>query len=357
MSRKSNGSQLIQYVLRYSLKEKFNQQKSDATIILRNHIRSTKVEDIIKEFKLNESFRIYHRKDNVKLFHDCLSFAPGSKGVITKDILKAVAEKYVELRAQNTLSIIIYHAEKDHDHLHCVTAGVKLDGYSSRISKQQFHHLKIELERFQQEKFPELNASIINHRENRIQLKQQIIEAITNIRQTHKQSLITVLQKAFATAQSQKDFIHQIEQQNIQVYYRNNRLQGLLVDDCKFRFSKFGYDDEKFKQLNERENEQKTLTELSDLRKDKSQQLEKGNSILTNGSVEKRQAKTLDELQSALQKNDLKELVALRTKTMSQSQECMIDIDDCDLPNVSSIKDIGQWRDFGSPENELEMEE
>lgn len=341
MSRKSNGTQLIQYVLRYSLKEKFNQIKSDATVILQNHIRSKKVEDIIKEFKLNESFRIYHRKDNVKLFHDVLSFSPADKGIITKAMMKDIAEKYVELRAKNVLSIIIYHAEKNHDHLHCVTAGVKLDGYSSRISKQQFHHLKIELEKFQHERFSQLSASIINHKGVRTQSKQQIIEAVTNIRQSHKQSVLAILQKAFATAQSQKDFIQRIEKQHVQVYYRNNRLQGVTIEDCKFRFSRLDYDDEKFKELDNHEREQNALAELSDLRKSKSQQVEKVKPVLTKEIDDKEETKLLEELRY------------LRIdQERSQSPERVIDIDDCDLPKVPSmpgmrtIDDINPYLDM-----------
>lgn len=350
MSRKSNGTQLISYVLRYGLKEKLTQHKNDATIILRNHIRATKFEDIVKEFKLNESFRIYHRQDNVKLFHDILSFAPEDKGSITNQMFKEIAEKYVELRAKNTLSVIIHHAEKNHDHLHCVTAGVKLDGYSSRISKQQFHHLKIELEKFQQEKFPQLSASLINHKGTRTQSKQQIIEAVGNFRQAHKQSVLTILQNAFETAQSKKDFIQCIEKQHIQVYYRNNRLQGVTVDDRKFRFSRLGYDEEKFKELDKREFEQSALAELSDLREGKSQQLEKIKPVSTKETYHKEETKLLEELR----------YLRIDQQERSQSQERVIDIDGCDLPlvslpsNMNTVDNSDQSIDISYDIDELE---
>jgi hypothetical protein len=319
----------VKYVLRYALKEKSNQQKSDATIILRNHIRSTKVEDIIREFKINESFRIYHRKDNVKLFHDVLSFAPENKGMITKEILRAIAEKYIELRAKNALCIIVHHSEKSHDHLHAILGGVKLDGYSSRISKQQFQHLKVEMEKFQQEKYPELSASVINHNGFTTQSKQQIIEAVTTIREPHKQSLLTILQNTFAIAQSREDFVHRLEQQNVQLYYRNNCLQGAVIEDRKFRFSKLGFNAEKFKTLDEREIEQYAVSELSDLRKGKSQHREKTKSGTSKPLVDDYEIKLLDELQALRKKGEL-----------NQSQERVIDIDGCDLPRVSGISDM-----------------
>ncbi len=347
MSRKSNGTQLIQYVLRYSLKEKFNQIKSDATVILKNHIRSTRVDDIIKEFKLNESYRIYHRKDNVKLFHDCLSFSPKNKGIITKAMLKDIAEKYIELRAKNVLSIIIHHAEKNHDHLHCVTAGVKLDGYSSRISKQQFKHLKLELEKFQQEKFPELCASKINHRIDRSQTKEQIIKAVQNVRETGKNKLLEILQNTFTAANSQQDFLQRLTEQNCLPYYRNDSIQGVMIEGRKFRFSKLGFDESKFKELDQREKDFKMLSDVDQLRTQKPQLLEK------EDPVEKDYSSKLN-----TDENVLDELQALRNEDeLSQSHERVIDIDDCEAPEVSSIEDIRKYRDFSITESDLEMEE
>jgi hypothetical protein len=347
MSRKSNGTQLIQYVLRYSLKEKFNQIKSDATVVLQNHIRSTKVEDIIKEFKINESFRIYHRRDNVKLFHDVLSFSPADKGIITEAMMKDIAEKYIELRAKNALSIIIHHGEKNHDHIHCVTAGVMLDGYSSRISKQQFKHLKLELEKFQQEKFPELSASKINHRIDRSQPKEQIIQAVQNVRETGKNKLLEILQKTFIVANSQQDFLQRLTEQNCLPYYRNDSIQGVMIEGRKFRFSKLGFDESKFNELDQRQKDFKMLNNLDQLRTQKTHHLEMDEPVAKDHS-----SKLNDD------DNVLEELQALRNENeLSQSHERVIDIDDCELPNVSSIEGIRKYKDFSRAESDLEMEE
>lgn len=345
LSRKSNGTQLIGYVLRYGMKEKLNQHKADATVILRHHVRSTTFEEIVKEFKINEIFRIYHRKDNVKLFHDIVSFAPSSRAIISETTLTDIARKYVELRSPNSLCVVIHHAEKNHDHLHCIVAGVKLNGYSNRVSKQQFKSLKLQLENYQQEKYPELHASKINH--GHVHTKKEIITAVKNIRHTDKQKLITILQQTFSVSQSQHDFLQRLSQQQYTPYHRNDALQGVMIEGRKFRFSKLGYDESKFKELDQRENEFKMLSDLNQLRTQQNQQLEQPE------PVEKDDAIKLN-----ADENVLKELRALRNENeLSQSHERVIDIDDCELPNVSSIENIRKYRDFSRTENDLEMEE
>jgi hypothetical protein len=56
--------------------------------------------------------------------------------------------------------------------------------------------------------------------------------------------------------------------------------------------------------------------------------------------------------------NILDELHALRNENeLSQSHERVIDIDDCEAPNASSIEAIRKHRDFSRAESDLEMEE
>ena len=66
-------------------------------------------------------------------------------------------------------------------------SGVQLNGYSSRVSKQQFKHIKIELDKYQKEKYPQLVHSLVNHDKKTHRSKTELIEQIKTSRQTEKQ--------------------------------------------------------------------------------------------------------------------------------------------------------------------------
>lgn len=275
LSRKSNSGQLVKYICRYVLKDNKQPEvknkellkQEDATVILRYNLRSRSVKGYIKEFQENESYRLYKRKDSVTLFHTIHSFSPLDKEQITDKILKDIAKKYVELRGTNNLYLGVAHKEKNHTHLHILVSGTQLNGYSSRVSKQNFQHIKLELEKYNKEKYPQLIHSFTDHEKSKRKTKEEIIEHIKTTRQTDKQTLLDTLDKTYTKSKSQQDFFSQLTAEGYEPYYRNNKFQGVLVDGRKFRINRLGYDEQKISDLdNIHTTEQKTLSKLKNLR-------------------------------------------------------------------------------------------
>jgi hypothetical protein len=267
LSRKSNTGQLVNYVLRYSLKENPSKHKEDATFILKHNIRSRSVHGYIKEFKENESFRLYKRKDSVTLFHNILSFAPEDKHLITDIILKDIVKKFIELRGNNNMYLAVAHKEKNHIHTHIIQSGVMLNGYSARVSKQKFKSIKLELDRYQHEKYPELIHSLITHEKVNHKSKKEIVERVQQIRRSDKKELLQSLEKNYTEATSKADFLNRLTTQQLQPYFRNNKLQGITINGRKFRLTRLGYDEEKLEKLNHNISfEEKNLRELQNLR-------------------------------------------------------------------------------------------
>lgn len=347
LSRKSNPSQLIGYVLRYSLKEnKQAEHKEDATLILRHNLRSRSVQGYIKEFLSNEAFRIYKRKDSVVLFHTILSFAPEDKEHITEAQLKNIAKQYVSLRGNNSLYLVVAHKEKLHTHLHMVNSGVQLNGYSSRVSKQQFKHIKLELEKFVQEKYPELSASAIIHDKSKQLSKAALIEQVQNTRQTAKQKLLTVLNEAYTSATSKEDFLNKLQEQSYEPYYRKTNLQGLIADGRKYRFTRIGYDAETIEQLDTRWSVlEKPLQELQQLRFGKQRELQK--------EIKQEYSKATPMQEPAIQ-TELSELSALRTMHRSKQKDGY-DYERELVSEAVSLQDISSTGSASDVENEISM--
>ncbi len=267
LSRRSNsGGQLFSYLLRYSLKEKSLKNKDQATIIYTHNLRSRSPQGWIKEYLVNESYRIYHRKNSVMLFHNIISFSPLSKEHLNDKILKDIAKKFVELRGPNNLYLAVAHKEKAHTHLHLVVSGTSLSGKSSRVSKQKFQHIKIELDKHQ-EKYPQLVHSLIQHQKNNPRSKEELIQYAKTNRQTIKQILLLSVDNLYNKAASPKDFLKRLKAETYEPYYRNGKLQGIIVDEKKYRLSRLGINEEKLQHLEHQASSmEKHLSELKLIR-------------------------------------------------------------------------------------------
>lgn len=310
LSRKSNTGQLVKYVLRYITKEEKTALKRADTkaspFIIRHNIRArTSVPNIIKEFQENETFRLYKRKDSVKLFHTIISFGDGDKEKVTDAILKDVAKKYIALRGKNSLYVGAKHVE-DHIHIHLISSGTSLDGYSARISKQKFHQIKLALEAYQKERYPELIHSVVEHSPKKPKTKEAILQTIKAARQTTKESLLTSLHRLSANATSLDDFLTKLQEQGIEPYYRNGKLQGCKDGNTKFRFSRLGVDTEKLEALSqEKSAEDEALDELQVLRSGREKQ-----QIKTVEPIVEQQPEVAVETEEAV---ELAELAAIRS--------------------------------------------
>lgn len=304
LSRKSNPVQLIKYALRYSLKENNTQvQKEHATVLLKHNLRSKHIEGLIKEFKENETYRIYRRKDSVILFHTILSFAPGDTKQITKPMLKDIAQKFVQLRGSDCLNLAVSHTEKQHKHIHVLTSGIKINGRSSRVSKQAFNHILNELEKYQQDKYPSLVHSKNTHSKTKIQDKEQLASHLQKTRNSNKLALLTELENAYQKAQSKEDFTKQLSSHGYEMYFRNGRPQGVLAQGKKFRFTSLHFDVANLEKLNKKELENSlALAEIKTIRnkeiyKDKSVERNNPENELESITAIRERAKEHDDLE------------------------------------------------------------
>jgi len=257
LSRKSGTEQVIKYLFK---DEKKLSNKDFKPLVMRHNLRTRTLEKMIKEYRANETFRRVRRKDSVKVYHEIISFSKEDKDKITEKMLRDFGKKYMELRGKDNMYIITQHVEKDHIHLHAVVSGTKyLTGVASRISKAEFGRLKVAMQTYQKEKYPELSKSIVAHGKGKGYSK--------DARQTNKSKLEVDLKRAYQQSNSTQDFLEQLKKLGHEPYYRNEKLTGIKYDgETKFRFSRLGYED-KIKALDGRENEEKQkLEELENLR-------------------------------------------------------------------------------------------
>jgi hypothetical protein len=165
LTRKSgSSSQLIRYILRYinSEKKTFSKNGLGSPLLIRHNIRGKRIEEIIAEFKANESRRIHKRSNQPIIHHTIISFNSLDSHCITDQMLMDIAKKYISYK-KNNLYIGAIHKDRRHLHIHIACSATQLSGLANRISKYEFEVLKVNLQEYQLEKYPNLIHSLPKH--------------------------------------------------------------------------------------------------------------------------------------------------------------------------------------------------
>lgn len=269
LSRKSGTKQLISYLFE---KERGNVKEVMFPLVIRHNVRSRSLLKWVKEFEDNEKLRVRKRKNNVKLYHTVLSFSHLDKKHVNEKVLRDIARKYISLRGRDNMYLGTAHYDKDHIHLHLVISGTKyLTGESNRISRKDFHNIKLALDDYQRKKYPELIHSLPKHGKSlNMQLVQQEQNtSVCNNRMSQKQSLLQVLKNSYVRAKSIDEFLSSLQANGHVPYYRSGKLTGIHYEgNRKFRLSRLGYDAKKIEALNHHHTKEiQVLSEIREVRK------------------------------------------------------------------------------------------
>lgn len=230
----------------------FRENEKDQAFMLTKFIKGKNLstEALHQQFLSNEELRLNRRKNNVVLYMDILSFHPEDAQRLNNEKLYQITLKYLSLRAPKSIAVATVHRnEKDHTHIHVCFSGVEYKtGKSIRISKEDFKQkVKLPMEKFQQEVFPELTLSKIRHEKSASLKKEQkkesekLLEANGGL--SEKQQILKILEAIFKTANSEQDFYEKLESKGIKLYTRNGKITG-IQGKRKFRFKVLGYTSE-----------------------------------------------------------------------------------------------------------------
>lgn len=237
-SRNASIRNLIAYV--FSDKDMLNEQGESVTVT--NLLRGSR-SSWAKQFDRVESRRkrSYGGKE-VRLYHEILSFHPDSKP--TKVELEAFMWKYLELRLDAPVYAFgAVHWADSHYHAHLVIQGVDLYGKSIRKSKADYRDIQIALNEFQQSYYPHLKDSFIDYRLPSSRKKEQeshpsFARSKRTGERSQKEGLVEIIHGAFLKSDSVEAFVAHLATKDIDMYYRNGKLTGVLFNNRKYRLRK-----------------------------------------------------------------------------------------------------------------------
>lgn len=275
LTRRSNTGQLVNYLFK---QEKDNKPKP----ILKHNLRSRTTKGWTKELDKNFELRLNRRKDNIRLHHTIISFSNKDKKQINTDLLKDITKKYIELRGKDNQYLVSTHHDKEHIHLHIVMSSIKyLTGESNRISRQEFKDLKLALDQYQKEKYPELIHSLPAHgKSQKLQLSDPELKLQDREgKLSQKQGLLETIQTVFDRTKSLDNFLSELKSEGFKTYDRGGKVYGVEDESGRhYRFKTLGFDLKKLEELDRQAQvEASQLQELASLRDSKSQDREQDN--------------------------------------------------------------------------------
>ena len=228
MTRKTpTWGQLLEYMVKDSDRYK---DLDGLSFILKHNVSGHNIREWTRSFEETEERRVNQRVNNVKVFHEILSWSNKDVKHMSLEKMKEMARQYITIRNENASYIAVPHRDKKHWHVHfCISAVEAKTGKAIRVSREEFKAIKEKIQQFQIEKYPELSNSVVNHSKK---AKQPVIEP--EYQQTkrtgqlsEKEKMKQQLETIFRSSTSKADFYTKVHEQGLSTYERGGKVCGI----------------------------------------------------------------------------------------------------------------------------------
>ena len=274
---------IVQYIFDGMDKKK----RENRWVLLHNLQYGSTPTEISQEFEENAKFLRNKQTSRKKTFkyHEILSFSKESSEHLSNEKLQEIARDYLNIRdpEHSSKAFCTVHYEKDHVHLHFIISAnhIASDRSDMHMDNKRYFGLRREIERTTLCKFPELVHSTVYLEPEEIkrivpeqyhhQIRSKTKSKKDFGKQNKKQKIADTVSKIMEASTSLDDFIKKLAQSpSMQPYYRKEKLNGVIVDNKKYRLKTLGIE-----LMPERLQVLSRLDELEKLQRDK----ERGNEL------------------------------------------------------------------------------
>lgn len=233
-------------------------------IMIAHNLRSFDVNQMSRAFIENDGYRRFPAR--VRWYHEVLSFSPLDKENINSVMLEDIARQYINLRNPHALCFAVAHTDKAHTHLHFCFSGTEYRSKTTlRMDDPTFEALRYDIERYQMDKYPQLENSIVYWNKERKRNPAKVRDKNTRAEKeyqtkrrlknqlTQKEQLKQVVLDAYNQAQSVDGFHGLVEQSGLTLNFRNGKING-VKGKRTYRFSTLGVSKQMLQSLNKLQN-------------------------------------------------------------------------------------------------------
>lgn len=236
MSRKSKSfSQLYDYLMRDENSYCFSRN---------TYSNPRNKKEFIREFMKNSEFLKTSRGKNY-LYHELLSLEENNLSLEKqKEILLDLANKYLKLRADNHLSLGVFHTDKNHIHIHLMISANEIEQEKRiRLSKKEFSSIQATLEEYKNEKYIELSQTSLYQEKKDITKEKQKEQELKNRRNksSKKDEIKKDLEELFKKASSKTYIGNYLKNKAYEIYTRGKQV-GVIFENKKYRLKTLGLD-------------------------------------------------------------------------------------------------------------------
>lgn len=279
---KTYSAQKYKYLIEYIMSDKGRVQE-DKTFTIHHNLRSTDTDEVIKEFITNDSFR-KKRKGGIVLYHEVLSYSPEDKDKLSIELLEDIAQEFIRLRGDKALCLSKPHVENENIHIHFCFSGTEYrDSKALRLSKQDFKQVRLDLEIYQQERYPELGSIVYLNKwqKDKVQEQEQmkVSDAEYQIKKrtgnrSDKETVSSLIHECFEKSESRDNFYQRLINEGLSLYKYRNKTKGLLYNNRKYRFTTLNLSEKQFAHLEKGDRRMDELKRIMD-KKSREQELER----------------------------------------------------------------------------------
>jgi len=242
------------------------------SFIVSHNLKGNDINEWVKQYQKNETYRKMNRVNSVVLTHEIISFHKDDATNITLQKLEDIARQYVRQRNINGMYVAVPHFDKEHYHIHICASGIEYrTGKAMRLSKTELLNVKKQIQKYQIEKYPELSKSLVNHgnekKEYALSDKENKYKERTG-RASDKEQLTGMLKTCYKKADSKDSFYENLKLCGLTTYIRGGKISGIIFNEKKFRINRLGFTDERLEELNKSINRVKEIGELREKSKD-----------------------------------------------------------------------------------------
>lgn len=217
----------------------------DRGFLVSHNLKGNRIDGWVAQLAENETYRKRKRKDSVILTHEILSWHRDDASKITAEKMQDMVREYIKRRGSTGMYIAVPHYDKEHYHVHILVSGVAYKtGKAMRMSRKEFGDLKKGIQEYQQEKYPELSRSVVEHgkkRKARVSEKEYQVRKRTG-KLSKREIVRREVQECFRQAPSQDLFLARLKACKLPFYARGGKVSGVIVDGRKYRFKGLGID-------------------------------------------------------------------------------------------------------------------
>jgi len=225
--------------------------KNKNSFIITHNLKGKAIRDWVNQYKSNEALRTRNRKDSVRLTHEILSWHKEDSGQLTLAKIENMTREYLRERNPRGMYLAVPHFDKQHYHVHICASGVEYKtGKSMRLTKMELQTLKKEIENYQRTKYPELTRSITKPKSKGLLTDEKEYQfKLRTGRQSNREHVAELIKNCLTTSSSKHSFLTMLEKKGLQTYKRNEKINGVIFNANKYRFSRLGFTHEQFERL------------------------------------------------------------------------------------------------------------